>query len=120
MTSVVAVIVLFLAGNSGCAQPSAERDKLMDEARRNEFTLRRVEFVGLTYTQDHVLRDRMTPVINEGEVFTRAKLVTSLHRMSGLKQAIYPLHLTNVVVQLDRSQGGFVDLLVCFRQRPRR
>ena len=113
-------MVLLLAGNPGCSQPAAERNKLMDDAQRNEFTLRRVEFVGLTYTRDHVLRDRMTPVINEGDVFTRAKLVTSLRRMSGLKRAIYPLRLTNVVIQLDRSQGGFVDMTVCFRQRPRR
>jgi outer membrane protein assembly factor BamA len=119
MTLAFALMVLVL-GNPGCAQPAAEQNKLMEEAQRNEFTLRRVEFVGLTYTRDHVLRERMTPVINEGDVFTRAKLVTSLRRMSELKRVIYPLRLTNVIVQLDRSQGGFVDLIVCFRERPRR
>ena len=91
----------------------------MDEAQRNEFTLRRVEFVGLTYTRDHVLRDRMTPVINEGDVFTRDKLVKSLRRMSELKRTIYPLSLTNVVIQLNR-QERLVDLIICFQQRPRR
>jgi hypothetical protein len=91
----------------------------MDEAQRNEFTVRRVEFVGLTYTRDYVLRNRMTPVINEGDVFTRTKLVRSLRRMSSLKHAIYPLSLTDVVIQLDRPDGH-VDMTICFRQRPRR
>ena len=90
----------------------------MDEAQRNEFSVRRVEFVGLTYTRDHVLRDRMTPIVNEGDVFTREKLVRSLRRMSALKRAIYPLRLTDVVIRLDRPDG-LVDMTICFRQRPR-
>ena len=122
MLSTPALMVCLLVANASnlpCSQPAAEQNKLIDETQRNEFTLRRVEFVGLTYTRDHVLRDRMTPIINEGDVFTRAKLVRSLRRMSALKRAIYPLRLTNVIVQLDRSEG-LVDLTICFRQRPRR
>ena len=122
MLSTVALMVCLLVANgatSSCSQPSAERNKLIDEAERNEFTLRRTEFVGLTYTRDHVLRDRMTPTINEGDVFTRDKLVRSLRRMSGLKRAIYPLRLTDVVLQLDRSDR-LIDVTICFRQRPRR
>jgi hypothetical protein len=121
MLSTAAFILCLLVGNSGCSQTvqtPAERNNLIDEAQHNEFTLRRVEFVGLTYTRDHVLRDRMTPIINEGDVFTRRKLVTSLRRMSTLKRTIYPLRLTNVVIQLDRK-SRFVDLIICFRQRPR-
>ena len=91
----------------------------MDEAQRNEFSVRRVEFVGLTYTHDHVLRDRLPPIVNEGDVFTRDKLVRSLRRMSALKRAIYPLRLTDVEIRLDRTQG-LVDMTICFRQRPRR
>ena len=90
----------------------------MDEAQRNEFTVRRVEFVGNTYTRDHVLRDRMTPIINEGDVFTRAKLVRSLRRMSALKRTIYPLRLTDVEIRLDRAEG-LVDMTICFRERRR-
>lgn len=84
----------------------------MDEAQRHEFTVRRVEFVGLTYTRDNVLRDRMTPIINEGDVFTRDKLARSLRRMSALNRAIYPLRLANVVIRLDRSDSH-VDMTIC-------
>ena len=124
MLSTAALMVCLLVVNvpgsqcSQTAQTGAERSNLIDEAERNHFTLRRTEFVGLTYTRDHVLRDRMTPIINEGDEFTRAKLLTSLRRMSGLKRAVYPLRLTNVVIRLDRSES-LVDVTICFRQRPR-
>ena len=54
-------MVCLLVANPTCSslQSAAERNKLIDEAERSEFTLRRTEFVGLTYTRDHVLRDRM-------------------------------------------------------------
>jgi hypothetical protein len=107
------------AANPACAQPTEERNKLIYQAERNHFTLRRTEFVGLTYTRDPVLRDRITPTINEGDEFTRAKLLTILRRMSGLKHAIYPLRLTSVVIRLDESEP-LVDVTICFRQRPRR
>jgi hypothetical protein len=113
------MICLLVANASPCLQPAAEQNKLIDEAQRNEFTVRRVEFVVLTYTRDHVLRDRMTPIVNEGDVFTRDKLVRSLRRMSGLKRAIYPLRLTDVIIRLDRSDS-LVDMTICFRQRPQR
>jgi hypothetical protein len=125
MLSTTALMVCLLvvnASGSECSQTvqtAAERNTLLAEAERNHFTLRRTEFVGLTYTRDHVLRDRMTPIINEGDEFTRAKLLTSLRRMSALKRTIYPLHLKNVVIQLDR-QERLVDLIICFQQRRRR
>ena len=106
------------ASNPPCYQPAAERNKILDEAPLKEFTVRRVEFVGLTYTRDRTLRHRMTPIINEGDVLTREKLVRSLRRMSELKRAIYPLRLTDVALRVDRQQG-LVDMTICFRQRPR-
>src|SRR5258707_13883663 len=118
MLSTAALIIYLLVGcanNSQCSQPTDERNKLVDEAQRNEFTVRRVEFVGLTYTRDQVLRDRMTPIVNEGDVFTRDKLVRSLRHMSGLNRAIYPLRLTDVVIQLDR-RDSHVDMTICFQQ----
>ena len=75
---------LLLAGvaASDCSQPARERNALIDEAESEQLTLRRTEFIGLTYTRDHVVRDRMTPIINEGDIFTRNKLVRSLRSMS--------------------------------------
>ena len=121
MLSTVALTFCLLvanASNPACYQAAAERNKILDEAQRNEFTVRRVEFVGLTYTRDQALRDRMTPIINEGDVLTREKLVRSLRRMSALKRAIYPLRLTDVALRVDR-QYGLVDMTICFRQRSR-
>ena len=122
MLSTAALIICLLVGGangSACSQPAAERNKLMDEAQRNEFSVRRVEFIGLTYTRDYVMRKQMTPIVNEGDVFTRDKLVRSLRRMSSLKRAIYPLRLSDVEIRIDRAQG-LVDMTICFRQRPRR
>jgi hypothetical protein len=122
MLSTTALMVCLLVANasdSACTQPATERNRLIDEAQRSEFTVRRVEFIGLTYTHDHLLRDRMTPIVNEGDVFTRDKLVRSLRSMNLLRRAIYPLRLENVVIQLDTSDST-VDMIICFRQRPRR
>ena len=121
MLSSFALTLCFLvanASNPACYQPTVERNRILAEAQRNEFTVRRVEFVGLTYTRDRTLRNRMTPIINEGDVLTRDKLVRSLRGMSALKRVIYPLHLTDVVLRVD-SQNGLVDMTICFRQRPR-
>ena len=101
-----------------CSQPATERDNFMDEAQRNHFTLRRAEFLGLTYTRDTLMRGRMTAVINEGDLFTREKLVRSLRRMSTLKR-VYPVRLKDVEIRLDRS-NRLIDLAICFRERPRR
>jgi hypothetical protein len=107
------------ASNPACYQAAAERNKILDESQRHEFIVRRVEFVGLTYTRDQTLRDRMTPIINEGDVLTREKLVRGLRSMSALKRAIYPARLTDVALRVERAYG-FVDMTICFRQRPRR
>jgi surface antigen-like variable number repeat protein len=121
MLSIAVLTVCLLVANASdpaCSQSAAERNKFIDEAERNEFTLRRTEFVGLTYTRDHVLRDRMTPIINEGDLFTRDKLVRSLRRLSSLKRTLYPVRLTDVELRLDRSER-LVDITICFRERPR-
>jgi len=105
-------------GSSDCNQSSKERNALISEAERNEFTVRRVEFIGLTYTHDQLVRDRMTPLVNEGDIFSREKLVKSLQNMSRLRVSIYPLRLRDVALQLDRSEK-LVDMIICFKQKPR-
>ena len=57
-------------------------------------------------------------LLNEGEVFTRQKLLTSLQRVSAVKR-IYPVGMKNVEVRLDRTER-LVDMLICFTERPRR
>ena len=100
-----------------CSQSAADRNKLMDEAQRNQFTVRRLEFLGNMHTRDTVLRRQMT-LLNEGEVFTRQKLLTSLQRVSTVKR-IYPVGVKNVEVRLERSDR-VVDMMICFTERPRR
>jgi hypothetical protein len=109
---------LSTAGTSECNQPMTERNALMKAAERNEFTVRRVEFLGLTYTSDQIVRDQMTPLVNEGDIFSRKKLEKSLQKMSKLSKSIYPLRLRDVSLRLDKSEK-FVDMLICFRQKPR-
>src|SRR5215212_6597369 len=67
---------------SACSQSAAERNALMSEAEHNAFTVRRVTFIGLTYTHDQVVRDRMTPFVQEGDLFSQSKLIKSLQSMS--------------------------------------
>ena len=104
-------------GLKPCSQLTADRNKLMDEAQRDQFTVRRLEFLGNMHTRDTVLRRRMT-LLNEGEIFTRQKLLTSLRRVSTVK-GIYPVGIKNVEVRLERSDR-IVDMLICFTERPRR
>lgn len=101
-----------------CSQPVTEQRSLVTEAETQKFTVRRVEFVGLTYTRDEIIRDRMTPLVNEGDLFSRKKLIKSLQSMSRNK-AVYPVRMSDVVLYLDRTER-LVDMTICFRQRNRR
>ena len=103
--------------NSDCQQSVNERSRLMAQAENETFTVRRVEFIGLTYTHDQVVRDRMTPLVQEGDIFSRKKLGDSLQRMSELR-SIYPLRFRNVALRLDAADKA-VDMLICFKQKPR-
>ena len=107
----------FAMGKYACNQSPTERSALMNEAERNTFTVRRVEFIGLTYTHDQIVRDRMTPLVQEGDIFSREKLVKSLENMSRLR-TINPLRLRDVVIQLNRSENT-ADMIICFKQKPR-
>jgi outer membrane protein assembly factor BamA len=99
---------------SACAQSATARDTLMREAETNEYHIRRVEFLGNENTRDLVLRQRMG-LLQEGELFTRRKLVKSLANVSRLK-IIYPVQIADVVLSVDESEK-LVDLLICFRER---
>ncbi|HEY5883133.1 MAG TPA: hypothetical protein VIT88_00515 [Pyrinomonadaceae bacterium] len=100
-----------------CNQSIAEQNSLMVRAEKENFTVRRVEFLGLTNTPDQVVRNRMTPFVNEGDIFSRRKFIKSLQNMSKLKRTIYPVGMKDVVFGLKESQ--VVDMLICFRERRR-
>jgi len=100
-----------------CNQSSGEQKSIITEAESQKFTVRRVEFLGLTYTRDQVVRDRMTPLVNEGDLFSQMNLVKSLQRMSKLR-AIYPLKMKDVFLRVDRTNQE-VDMTICFKQRQR-
>lgn len=101
-----------------CNQLATEQRALITEAETQKFTVRRVEFVGLTYTRDQSIRDRMTPLLNEGDLFSRKKLVKSLQSMSKNK-AVYPVRMSDVVLDLNRTER-LVDMTICFKERSRR
>lgn len=95
---------------------AAYYSQLMDEAEKNEYTVRRVEFTGNTYTRDNILRRRFLQT--EGDVFSRKALEQSLKNFSKLR-IIYPVTLNHVEVRLDREEK-LMDFTIYFRERPGR
>ena len=100
-----------------CSQSAAERDALLRDAESNEYHVRRVEFLGNKHTRDQVLRERI-PLLQEGELLSRPNLIKSLESVSKLK-IISPVRMSDVEIRLDR-EDKFVDMLICFREKPRR
>ena len=103
----------------GTTIESAIQYRLMTYAETNQHTVRRVEFVGNTYTRDNKLRNRI-PGLQEGEIFRTAVLKRSLTSLSGLR-TIKPVHMQDVDVRLDRTEKT-IDLsisLTDISHRPR-
>lgn len=89
----------------------------MRRAEKMRFTLRRVQFIGHTYTRDDVLRRRMSR-LQEGDLFSRAKLVNSLRNVSRLRTEFYPVRLNDVEISLNESEQT-VDVVICFTPKRR-
>jgi hypothetical protein len=98
-----------------CSQPASIRGQLMREAEKKRYTVRRVEFIGHTYTRDETLRRRMSN-LQEGELFSRRKLFNSLRSVSKLRGEIYPVRVSDVVIQLNRPDQ-LVDMIICFKPK---
>ena len=81
------------------------------------FTVRRVEFVGTTYTRYEVLSERMTN-LHEGDLFSRTKLVDSLRSMSKLRNEIYPVKLSDVDLRPNESEQT-LDMTICSKPKRR-
>lgn len=103
---------------TGCSQSKSEREALMQQAERQRFTVRRVEFLGLTYTRDEVVRARLIRFQQEGDLFSSAQLVKALNSMSKLRREIYPVRLSDVEVHLNESEQT-VDMTICFKPKRR-
>jgi hypothetical protein len=76
-----------------------------------------VEFLGLTSTPDEKMRSQMSK-FNEGDIFSRAKLVESLEKMSRFESEIYPVRLTDLRLHLNEPDKT-VDMMICFRPKRR-
>jgi hypothetical protein len=100
-----------------CSQRPFEQTALIREAESDRYTTRRVEFIGNNYTRDGILRRRIIIGLQEGDLFSRQNLIKSLKNVSKLR-VIYPAHLRDVVIQLDRP-GKMVNMIICFREKRR-
>jgi outer membrane protein assembly factor BamA len=97
-----------------CTQPVADQAAIIREAEANDFTIRRLEFVGNERISDWVLRRRMR-ALQEGEKFRRNNLERSLANVSRLK-IIYPVRFSDVLLRLEESEK-LLDVVVCFKER---
>lgn len=98
----------------GCNQPGGDQTAIIREAEANDYTIRRLEFVGNERISDGVLRKRMS-FLQEGEKFRRSSLVRSLANVSRLK-TIHPVRFSDVLLRLEESDK-LVDMVICFREK---
>ncbi len=87
--------------------------QLMSEAEQNNYTVRRVTFVGNASTRDQVIRRRLLQ--NEGDIFKRTLLEQSLKAVSQLKN-FRPVTIQDVEVHLDREEKT-IDFLINLTER---
>jgi len=99
--------------SEACSQSESERTTNLDEAEKNGYAIRRVEFLGNNNTRDIVLRRRI--LLEEGEPLTREKIEVSFKRLSKLKM-IYPLRFANIEIRLDRP-NKVADLTICVTEK---
>jgi len=92
------------------------RTLLFNYAEQHQFTLRRVEFIGNTYTRDSTLRVQMDE-LNEGNVFTVAALNRCLVKLSKVRN-INNVTVKDVDIRLNHLYG-MLDLTITFTDRSR-
>ena len=89
----------------------------MSDAEKNRYTVRRLEFIGNTWTRDTTLR-KQTNELQEGEIFSYSTLRRSLANLSRL-QSIYPVRLGDVDAYLNPDEST-IDLTIYVRPRSRK
>jgi outer membrane protein assembly factor BamA len=90
--------------------------EFMAEAEQNLYTIRRLEFLGNTWTRDITLR-KQTHELQEGEIFRFTTLRHSLKNLSRLR-SIYPVRIGDVDAYLNREEST-IDLTIYVRPRSR-
>jgi outer membrane protein assembly factor BamA len=101
-------------GRFGCTQPAGEQAAIIREAEANQYSIRRLEFLGNETISDWVLRKRMW-ALQEGEKFRRSNLVRSLKNISRLK-TLHPVRFSDVMLRLQESDK-LVDMVICFKEK---
>jgi hypothetical protein len=92
------------------------RNLLFTYAEKHQFTVRRVEFIGNTYTRDRTLRVQMDE-LNEGNIFTVAALNRCLARLSKVRN-INNVTVKDVDIRLNQVEGT-IDLTITFTDTSR-
>ena len=103
---------------SGCRQPTLERDAIIKEAERGQYHIHWIYIVGNTYTRFRDFRRKMADEFNEGYIFERRFLEESVKRISKMK-TIYPISMDNIEVRLDRDKKE-INFDICVTQKPKR
>ena len=91
--------------------------RLMAEAEKNRYTIRRLEFVGNTWTRDSALR-KQTHELQEGEIFSYTTLRHSLNNLSQLR-SIYPVRIGDVGSYVNPDESS-IDITINVRPRFRK
>lgn len=81
-----------------------------------QFTLRRLEFAGNTFTRDQVLRREV--LVNEGDIYNQLYLETSIIRLNQT-QYFDPIDKEKDVETRTDPENGTVDLLVKVKEKGR-
>ena len=92
-----------------------EQSQLIEEAAKNKYTVRRVEFIGNKTIRHDILARRI--LFNEGDIFTREELERSVRNLSKVKM-IRSVSLNDVEVRLDREEK-LIDFVFKVTERQR-
>ena len=90
--------------------------QIMSEGEKNRYTVRRLVFVGNTWTRDSILR-KQTHELREGEIFSVSTLRHSLKNLSRLR-SIYPVRIGDVDAYLN-PEDSTIDITINVRPRSR-
>ena len=100
--------------------PSNPKDGIIDVKiiinEGKQFTLRRLEFAGNTFTRDQVLRREV--LVNEGDIYNQLYLETSVIRLNQT-QYFDPIDKDKDVETRTDPENGTVDLLVKVKEKGR-